>query len=154
MRNNSNCFLVLKINIFQKAILVTFALLIGCINGSSQMFTTSFSSSMGSSNVYEFDAVDIRPEFPGGERALINFINGEKKYPADAYANGIEGRVLVSFIICTDGSVSNAGIVRGVEDSLNREALRVVGLMPRWTPGKVNGASVNVRHVITIVFRI
>ena len=109
---------------------------------------------MGSSNVYEFDAVDVRPEFPGGERALFNFINGEKKYPADAYAKGIEGRVLVSFIICTDGSVSGACIVRGVEDSLDREALRVVALMPRWTPGKVDGETVNVRHVITIVFRI
>ncbi|MCH5216009.1 MAG: energy transducer TonB [Muribaculaceae bacterium] len=118
------------------------------------MFTTSFSSSIGSSNVYEFDAVDIRPEFPGGERALFNFINGEKRYPADAYSAGIEGRVLISFIIAADGTVSNATVVRGVDDSLNREAVRVVNLMPKWTPGKVDGETVNVRHVITIVFRL
>ena len=144
----------MKSRLIHKLSILLLVIGLNSASGFPQMFTTSFSSSIGSSNVYEFDAVDIRPEFPGGERALFNFINGEKRYPADAYSAGIEGRVLISFIIAADGTVSNATVVRGVDDSLNREAVRVVNLMPKWTPGKVDGETVNVRHVITIVFRL
>lgn len=105
--------------------------------------------------VYEFDYVDVQPQFPGGERGLINFVNETREYPYHAYQNRIQGRVLCSFIIGTDGKVSNVTIIRGARDeSLNREAMRVINAMPRWTAGKVGGRTVPVRCVLPIAFRL
>lgn len=122
----------------------------------AQVFNIALSTSSTSSTVevYEFEAVEERPEFPGGERGLLNYINSERQYPHEAYSKGIQGRVLVSFIICTDGSVSNIAVIKGVEDSLNDEAVRIVSRMPRWTPGKVENERVYVRLVLPIVFRL
>lgn len=105
--------------------------------------------------VYEFDYVDVQPQFPGGERGLINFINETREYPYYAYKNKVQGRVLCSFIIGTDGKVSNITVIRGSHDeSLNREAIRVISEMPRWTVGKVRNHPVNVRVVLPISFRL
>lgn len=105
--------------------------------------------------VYEFDYVDIQPQFPGGEHGLINFINETREYPYHAYKNKIQGRVLCSFIIGTDGRVSNVRIIRGSGDeSLNREAMRVISEMPRWKAGKMGRTAVPVRCVLPIAFRL
>lgn len=105
--------------------------------------------------VYEFDYVDVQPQFPGGEHGLINFINKTREYPYHAYKNHIQGRVLCSFIVGADGKVSNIRIIRGTQDeSLNREALRVISEMPRWKAGKVDGQAVAVRCVLPIAFRL
>jgi len=105
--------------------------------------------------VYEFDYVDIQPQFPGGERGLINFINKTREYPYHAYKKGIEGRVLCSFIVGTDGRVSDVRVIRGAADeSLNREAIRVIGKMPKWSIGKVGKQAVPVRVVLPINFRL
>lgn len=105
--------------------------------------------------VYEFDYVDVQPQFPGGEHGLINFINKTREYPYHAYKNRIQGRVLCSFIIGTDGKVSNIRIIRGsADESLNREAMRVISEMPRWKAGKVGGQTVAVRCVLPIAFRL
>ena len=105
--------------------------------------------------VYEFDYVDVQPQFPGGEHGLINFINETREYPYHAYKNKVQGRVLCSFIIGTDGRVSNVRVIRGASDeALNREAMRVIGEMPRWTVGKVGGRAVPVRVVLPIAFRL
>lgn len=105
--------------------------------------------------VYEFDYVDVQPQFPGGEHGLINFINNTREYPYHAYKNRIQGRVLCSFIVGVDGKVSNARVIRGAQDeSLNREALRVIGEMPKWRAGKVGGQAVAVRCVLPITFRL
>ncbi len=105
--------------------------------------------------VYEFDMVDVQPQFPGGERGLINFINNTREYPYHAYRNRIQGRVLCSFIVGTDGKVSHVQVVRGANDeSLNREALRVISEMPRWAAGKVAGEAVPVRVVLPVAFRL
>ena len=105
--------------------------------------------------VYEFDYVDIQPQFPGGERGLINFINKTREYPYHAYKNRIQGRVLCSFIVGTDGKVSDIRVIRGASDeSLNREAIRVIGEMPKWSVGKVGNHAVPVRVVLPIAFRL
>lgn len=105
--------------------------------------------------VYEFDYVDVQPQFPGGEHGLINFINRTREYPYHAYKNRVQGRVLCSFIIGTDGKVSNIKVIRGTQDeSLNREAMRVISEMPRWKAGKVGGQTVAVRCVLPIAFRL
>lgn len=103
--------------------------------------------------VYEFDFVDEKPEFPGGGTELINFINAQRRYPAEAYAMGIEGRVTCSFVVNSDGSVSNVSIVRGVEPTLNKEAMRIIGKMPHWSPGKIEGNPVPVRVICAVPFR-
>ena len=105
--------------------------------------------------VYEYDYVDVQPQFPGGEHGLINFINRTREYPYHAYKNRVQGRVLCSFIIGTDGKVSNIKVIRGAQDeSLNREAMRVISEMPRWKAGKVGGQTVAVRCVLPIAFRL
>ena len=105
--------------------------------------------------VYEFDYVDIQPQFPGGERGLINFINKTREYPYYAYKKRIQGRVLCSFIVGTDGRVSDIRVIRGAgDDSLNREAIRVIGEMPKWSVGKVGNHAVPVRVVLPIAFRL
>jgi len=105
--------------------------------------------------VYEFDYVDVQPQFPGGERGLINFVNKTREYPYHAYQKRIQGRVLCSFIVGTDGKVSNIRVIRGAGDeSLDREAMRVISEMPRWSAGKVGKQTVPVRVVLPIAFRL
>ena len=105
--------------------------------------------------VYEFDYVDIQPQFPGGERGLINFINKNREYPYHAYKKRIQGRVLCSFIVGIDGKVTDARVIRGAGDeSLDREAIRVISKMPKWSIGKVGNHAVPVRMVLPINFRL
>lgn len=105
-------------------------------------------------DVYEYDYVDVRPQFPGGERGLVNFINRTREYPYEAYEAGIEGRVLCCFIINIDGSVSNITVMRGCNEQLNREAVRVISEMPKWKAGKIGNKSVPVLYFLPIAFRL
>lgn len=105
-------------------------------------------------DVYEYDYVDVQPQFPGGERGLVNFINKTREYPYEAYEAGVEGRVLCGFIINVDGSVSNITVLRGSNDLLNREAVRVISEMPKWKAGKMGDKSVPVMYLLPIVFRL
>ena len=92
------------------------------------------------------------PEFPGGMSALISFINKTVKYPALAQEVGTQGRVFVRFVVNTDGTISDAVVVRSVDESLDQEAIRVVKNMPRWKPGMQNGKPVRVSYHIPINF--
>ncbi len=103
--------------------------------------------------VYEFDYVDDKPQFPGGGASMLNFINENRRYPAEAYARGVEGRVTCAFVVNSDGKVSDITILRGVEHTLNREAVRILSRMPDWTPGKLDGQPVPVRVIYAVSFR-
>jgi len=103
--------------------------------------------------VFEFDYVEVKPEFPGGRPSMIGYINKNRRYPAEAYSRGVEGRVTCSFVVNADGSVSNIMVLRGVEPSLNREAIRLISKMPSWSPGKISGQAVPVRVICAVPFR-
>lgn len=96
--------------------------------------------------------VDEMPEFPGGKSALEDFLQSEIRYPVDAQKDRIQGKVLVSFVINTDGKIEKAKIAYGVFPSLNREALRVINRMPYWKPGKCHGQAVPVAYTLPIMF--
>lgn len=104
--------------------------------------------------VYDYDYVDCQPSFPGGDFAMLRFINDCRRYPAKAYNDKIQGRVLCSFVVNVDGSISNATVMRGVEESLDREALRIINEMPRWEAGRIGGEPVPVHCIVPIPFRL
>lgn len=101
-----------------------------------------------------FDVVEEQPSFPGGQGALMAWLNDNIKYPVVAAENGIQGKVIVQFVVGKNGSISNVKVLRSVDPSLDKEAVRVVSNMPNWTPGKQNGASVNVRFTLPVTFRL
>jgi TonB family protein len=99
-----------------------------------------------------FMMVEEMPQFPGGEKVLREYISGAIRYPKEAQENGIQGRVYVTFVIDTLGSVVDAKIARGVDPSLDKEALRVVSELPQWQPGKQRGKLVKVAYTVPISF--
>ena len=101
-----------------------------------------------------FDVVEEMPHFPGGPAALQAFLSSNTKYPVVAQENGVQGRVIVSFVVERDGSITDVRVVRSVDPSLDREASRVVRSMPRWSPGKQNGSTVRVKYTVPVVFRL
>lgn len=101
-----------------------------------------------------FDVVEEMPHFPGGPAALQAFLSSNTKYPVVAQENGVQGRVIVSFVVERDGSITDVRVVRSVDPSLDREASRVVRSMPRWSPGKQNGSAVRVKYTVPVVFRL
>jgi len=101
-----------------------------------------------------YTKVDIMPEYPGGDVQLLKYISSNLKYPVPAFENGIQGRVVVSFTVEKDGSTSDAEVVRGVDPSLDKEALRVINTLPKWTPGKNEGKAVRVRYTVPVQFKI
>lgn len=101
-----------------------------------------------------FDVVEQMPEFPGGMPELMKFLQENVKYPEEAMKNGIQGRVLIQFIVEKDGSISEAKVIKKVNEHLDAEALRVIGEMPKWTPGKQKGQEVRVKFVLPVTFRL
>lgn len=99
-----------------------------------------------------FMIVEQMPEYPGGEEALRKFIAKNLKYPQVAQENGIQGKVYVTFIVDKQGNVTKATIARGIDTALDKEALRVINSLPRWTPGKQRGLPVNVSFTVPINF--
>ena len=100
-----------------------------------------------------YDVVEQQPEFPGGTSGLAKWLGDNIKYPAEAAKQGIEGRVIVQFVVGIDGTVSNVKLMRPVNPLLDQEALRVVTAMPKWTPGKQDGKPVAVKYTIPVTFR-
>lgn len=101
-----------------------------------------------------FDVVEQMPSFPGGPSALMKYLSENIKYPVVAQENGVQGRVVVSFVVERDGSITDVKVVRSVDPSLDREATRVVKSMPKWIPGKQNGSAVRVKYNVPVSFKL
>ena len=101
-----------------------------------------------------FTVVEVMPEFPGGQGALLQFLAKSIKYPVIAQQNGIQGRVTCSFVVGKDGVIRNIEVIRGVDPSLDLEATRVISMMPKWKPGMQKGKEVNVKYTVPVTFRL
>ena len=101
-----------------------------------------------------FTVVEVMPEFPGGQGALLQFLAKSIKYPVIAQQNGIQGRVTCSFVVGKDGVIRNIEVIRGVDPSLDLEAARVISMMPKWKPGMQKGKEVNVKYTVPVTFRL
>lgn len=101
-----------------------------------------------------FVVVEKQPEFPGGMAALMKFLGSNIKYPVIAQENGIQGRVICNFVVEKNGSITDVQVVRGQDPSLDKEAVRVIESMPKWSPGQQRGKPVRVRFTLPVVFRL
>ena len=105
-------------------------------------------------NQQVFDVVEKMPEYPGGQAALFEYLSTNVKYPADAEKKKVEGRVLVTFIVNTDGSITDIELVRKAFPSLDAEAVRVISGMPKWIPGEQKGQKVRVKYTVPLSFHL
>lgn len=101
-----------------------------------------------------FTVVEEMPEFPGGQGELLQYLSKSIRYPVIAQENGIQGRVTCSFVVEKDGSVTDVQVLRGVDPSLDKEAIRVISAMPKWKPGKQRGKPVRVKYNVPVTFRL
>lgn len=101
-----------------------------------------------------YQVVEQQPSFPGGREELFKYLAYNVRYTIDAAKNKIEGRVLVTFVVEHDGSISNVNVANSVYPSLDKESIRVVSGMPKWIPGKANGKTIRVKYTIPITFRL
>ena len=100
------------------------------------------------------DVVEQQPSYPGGQQALLEFLRQNVNYPEQALKDSVEGRVVLSFVVETDGSITETKVVRSVHPLLDEEALRVAKLMPKWEPGYQNGIPVRVKYNIPVTFKL
>ena len=101
-----------------------------------------------------FDMVEQAPQFPGGQAELMSWLGKNIRYPVIAQENGIQGRVICQFVVGSDGSVRDIKVMRGVDPSLDKEAIRVIQSMPKWIPGRQNGKAVSVRYTLPVTFKL
>lgn len=101
-----------------------------------------------------FMVVEQMPEFPGGMAELMKFLSKNIKYPTIAQENGIQGRVIVQFVVNQDGSIVDPVVMRSVDPYLDKEALRVISTMPKWKPGMQRGKAVRVKYTVPVTFRL
>ena len=94
------------------------------------------------------------PEFPGGMAACLKFLANNIKYPAIAQESNIQGKVIIQFVVNKDGSIVDPVVVRSVDPHLDKEALRVISMMPKWTPGMQRGKPVRVKYTVPVTFRL
>ena len=101
-----------------------------------------------------FQVVEEMPEFPGGMAECMKWLGKNIKYPTISQENGVQGRVIVQFVVNRDGSIVDPVVVRGVDPYLDKEALRVISTMPKWKPGKQRGKAVRVKYTVPVMFRL
>ncbi|MDR0546338.1 MAG: TonB family protein [Dysgonamonadaceae bacterium] len=101
-----------------------------------------------------FNHVEVMPSFPGGDREMMRWLAENIKYPTVAQEQGIQGRVILRFVVKPDGTVGNVEVQRSLDPSLDKEAVRVVNKMPKWVPGKQNGNAVYVYYTLPVLFKL
>lgn len=101
-----------------------------------------------------FQVVEVMPEFPGGMAECLKFLGKNLKYPVIAQENGIQGRVIVQFVVNRDGSIVDPVVVRSVDPYLDKEAIRVIKSMPKWKPGQQRGKAVRVKYTVPVTFKL
>lgn len=101
-----------------------------------------------------FQVVEKMPSFPGGDAALFKYLSDNVKYPVIAQENGVQGRVICQFVVNRDGSIVDVEVVRSVDPSLDKEAIRVIKSMPKWSPGQQRGKPVRVKYTLPVNFRL
>ena len=141
----------MKTNVFNRLHFVAlFAILLLASGNANAKSATE----QGESKERVFRHGEPMPEFPGGEAALMRFLNENLRYPATAIENGIQGRVVVQFVVKKDGSVDDVTVLHGVDSALDQEAIRVCKTLPKFIPGKQNGQPVNVWFTLPIIFNL
>ena len=118
------------------------------------LFSFMTSTAQTKKNDMVFDVVEVMPQYPGGQIAMLKYLMENIKYPEQAMKEGIQGRVTVRFIVEKDGSISDVKPILSVHPLLNKEAVRVVESMPKWSPGKQNGKPVRVRFNVPVMFKL
>lgn len=118
------------------------------------LFSFTTSTAQTKKNDMVFDVVEVMPQYPGGQIAMMKYIMENMKYPEQAMKEGIQGRVTVRFIVEKDGSISNVSPIHPVHPLLDKEAIRVVKSMPKWSPGKQHGKPVRVQLIVPIMFKL
>ena len=118
------------------------------------LFSFMTSTAQTKKNNMVFDVVEVMPQYPGGPIAMLKYLMENIKYPEQAMKEGIQGRVTVRFIVEKDGSISDVKPILSVHPLLNKEAVRVVESMPKWSPGKQNGKPVRVRFNVPVMFKL
>jgi len=101
-----------------------------------------------------YEVVENNPEFPGGDEALMAYLQKNIKYPAIAQDNGIQGRVIIEFVVNRDGSVVDPKVMKSLDPSCDKEAMRVIKAMPKWKPGRQRGKAVRVKFRVPVLFRL
>ncbi len=101
-----------------------------------------------------FQVVEEMPEFPGGMAECLKFLGKNIKYPTISQENGVQGKVIVQFVVNKDGSIVDPVVVRSVDPYLDKEALRVIKTMPKWKPGKQRGKAVRVKYTVPVTFKL
>ena len=123
-------------------------------NNSYAATSTSSSSYDSTLNAKVYDVVDLMPSFPGGQSALMQWLGANIRYPVLPAEHGIQGRVIVQFVVEKDGSVSGVTVAQSVDPLLDKEALRFVKSMPKWIPSKNNGSAVRVKYNVPVTFKL
>ena len=101
-----------------------------------------------------FQVVEQMPEFPGGDAELMKYLSKNIKYPASAQENGIQGRVVVEFVVNKDGSIVEPKVLKKLDNACDQEAMRVIKAMPKWKPGMQRGKPVRVKYTVPVMFRL
>lgn len=134
---------------------ITLMVALAGFSGVSQAQTTIGKSERKDTSVTKiWDIPETQPSFPGGRQKLMEFLASNTHYPVECLKDSIEGRVVVSFMIERNGEITDAKVVKGVHPAMDQEAVRVIQMMPKWCPGKINGQSRRVRYTLPFTFRL
>jgi len=134
--------------------MILLALILFSLNASGQKAETQKKEIPSGMTEGAFQKVDVMPVFPGGDAALLKFIADSTHYPKDAKEHAIQGKVITRFMVKEDGSVSDVSVLKGVSPSLDNESIRVVKMLPKFSPGILNGKSVPVWYIVPITFKL